>query len=331
MLGRKNDVVWGAGFRRSSDEIDNTLFATFEPASRDDQTWSAFFQDRIELADKLQLTVGAKFEDNDYTGFETQPNIRLSWHMHERRTFWTAASRAVRIPSRLDANLRLTLPFPIPGIPFPVYVTAAGNPEIDSEVLTAYEAGYRMRASDALSFDVAVFHNEYEDLQTVEPQLPVIVAVPPLPYILLPNLLDSRMAGESSGGTFVMNWQPASSWRLNFQYSRFDLDLATEPGSLDQQRPNLVGNSPEDQFAVYAFAELPRNLSFYTGVRYVDKLPNQGIESYTAVDVTLSWQPRERISTSLAVQNLNDARHLEFAEGANQIERSAALKVTFSF
>jgi iron complex outermembrane receptor protein len=331
-LGDRNDVLWGVGFRRSSDELDNTLFASFEPASRDDQTWSAFFQDKIELVnERLFLMLGSKFEDNDYTGFETQPNVRLSWRIDERRTFWTAASRAVRIPSRLDSDLRLTLPFPIPGIPFPVYVTAAGNPDIDSERLTAYEAGYRMQAGDALSFDLAVFHNDYEDLQTVEPQMPIFVLVPPLPYILLPNLLDSRMTGESSGATFFANWQPAARWRLRFQYSRFDLDLETEPGSLDPQRPNLTGNSPEDQLGIYAFAELPRNLSLYTGIRYVDELPNQAIESYTAVDVNLAWQPRERMRASIAVQNLNDSRHLEFRDGANQIERSASIKVTFSF
>ena len=330
-FGDRNDVLWGVGFRESSDELDNTLFASFEPANRDDQTWSAFFQDKIELSERLYLTLGSKFEDNDYTGFESQPNARLSWLMDERRTFWAAISRAVRIPSRLDTDLRLTLPFPIPGIPFPVYVTVAGNPELDSERLVAYEAGYRIQAGDRLSFDVTVFHNDYEDLQTVEPQPPVIVAVPPLPYALVPNLLDSRMAGESSGATFVANWQPASSWRLRFQYSRFDLDLETEPGSLDQARPNLTGNSPEDQLAVYAFAELPRNLSLYTGIRYVDALPNQAVESYTAVDVNLAWQARERMRASIAVQNLNDSRHLEFRDGANQIERSASIKVTFSF
>lgn len=39
-LGRQ-DVLWGAGLRSTSDQIGNTQFATFDPASRSDQTASA--------------------------------------------------------------------------------------------------------------------------------------------------------------------------------------------------------------------------------------------------------------------------------------------------
>ena len=38
-------------------------------------------QDRIELKDEavVYLTLGAKFEHNDYTGYEQQPNVRVTW------------------------------------------------------------------------------------------------------------------------------------------------------------------------------------------------------------------------------------------------------------
>ena len=55
-----------------------------------------------------------------------------------QRAFWGAVSRAVRIPSRLDSDLRLTVPIGLVGIPF--YVTADGSPSYDSEELIAYEA-----------------------------------------------------------------------------------------------------------------------------------------------------------------------------------------------
>jgi hypothetical protein len=51
-----------------------------------------------------------------------------------------------------------------------------------------------------------------------------------------------------------------------------------------------------------------------------------------AVDTSLLWRPRERLETSLSVQNLNDDRHVEFGSGnANQLERSAFLRVLWAF
>ncbi len=329
----RHDVLWGLGFRSSADQIGNTALATFDPDHRDDHTLSAFLQDKIALkSDKWYLTLGSKFEHNDYTGVETQPNVRLSWLISERQSFWTAASRAVRIPARLDSDLRLTLPLNAPMIPIPVYVTAEGNPDLESETLLAYEAGYRIRVTARLSFDVSVFHNSYDNLQTVEPAGVTLVLVPPRPYGVLHQTLESMMEGHSSGGTFVANWQPLDGWRLRVQYTSIDLDLKTKPGSVDVLRPLLSGNSPDGKVSVHSFLDLRHGLSLYVGVRHVGALPNQSVPSYLSVDTSLLWKPRERLEASLSVQNLNDDRHIEFGSAdAEQIERSAFLRVLWSF
>ncbi len=329
----RHDVIWGLGFRSSEDDIGNTALATFDPDHREDHTFSAFLQDKIALKrDKLFLTLGSKFEHNDYSGSETQPNARLSWLVSERQSFWTAASRAVRIPARLDSDLRLTLPINAPTIPFPVYVTADGSPDFKSETLRAYEAGYRIRVTGRLSFDVSIFHNSYDDLQTVEPGGVTLVLVPPRPYAIVHQTLENLMEGHSTGGTFVANWQPRDGWRLRFQYTHIDFDLKTKPGSADVLRPRLGGNSPDSKMALHSFLDLPQGLRLYAGARYVAALPNQNVPSYLAVDTSLLWRPRDRLEASLSVQNLNDDRHIEFGSAdANQIERSAFLRVLWSF
>lgn len=330
-FGDRNDFLWGVSFRDTRDEINNTLFASFVPDNRDDQTFSLFLQDKITLRpERLFLTLGSKFEENDYTGSEVQPNLRLAWLVNEQQTFWAAASRAVRIPSRLDADLTLTAPITVPGIPFPLYVNVNGNHDFDSEELLAYEAGYRIQSGENASFDITVFRNEYDELQTTEPQAPILVLVPPLPYIILPNALANGMDGHSTGGTFVANWQPLASWRLRFQYAYFDLELRNEPTSQDATSTNIAGNSPQHQAAIHSFVDLPRNLSFYTGLRYVDELPNQDTDSYTAVDVNLGWRPRNNLQASIAMQNLTDDSHVEFGVGS-EIERTAYLRIVWTF
>jgi iron complex outermembrane receptor protein len=322
-----HDVLWGAGVRWTGDEIENTTFVTFDPAERQDRTWSAFLQDKIGLRnERMFVTLGSKFEHNDYSGFEVQPSARFSWIINERRAFWSSVSRAARIPSRLDADLRLTVPIGMATIP--IYVTANGSRNFDSETLVATEAGYRVRPAQHLSFDVAVFRHDYDQLQTIERQAPIVVLGPPA-YAVVPQTLGNLLTGTATGGTFVASWQPLERWRLRFQYTRLDLDLTTEPGSTDTSRVVEDGNSPEDQVAVHSYVDLPRGFQLYTGVRYVDELPNQNVESYIAVNGGAAWSPRENLDISLAVDNLNDARHVEF--GTKQIERSAILRARWSF
>ncbi len=332
-VGSRHDLLWGLAYRDSRDRIDNTLFASFEPPSRGFRRYGAFIQDRIALKpDALYLTLGTKLGDNEYTGLEHQPNIRLAWHPDRRQTLWSAVSRGVRIPSRLDEDLVLTVPAAAPGIPLPFYFIVTGSDDIESEELVAYEAGYRFQQSENLSFDVALFRNEYDDLQTNEPDAPILVLVPPLPYVIVPSHLDSNMRGTSVGGTAVANWQPLPGWRLRAQYAYLDLELETVAPSQDITSPALAGNSPKHQAAVYSFLDLPRDVSLYAGVRYVDELPNQGVDSYVALDLNLAWRFRPNAEVSLAVQNVTDDTHPEFEAGTgNLIERSAYLKLHWSF
>lgn len=331
-IGARHDFLWGLTFRDSRDDIVNTQFAAFQPPSRSTQRYGAFLQDRIALVpEELYLTIGAKFGHNDYTGSENQPNIRLAWHPDARQTLWTAYSRGVRIPSRLDDDLVLTIPTSAPGIPLPFYFIVTGTDAIQSEELKAYEAGYRFQAGEALSFDFAVFYNEYDKLQTNEPDPPILELVPPLPHVIVPSHLSNGMQGESAGGTFVMNWQPLINWRLRFQYAYLDLDLETGAPSQDVSSPALAGNSPRNQAAIHSFLDLPLDLSFYVGVRYVDELPNQAVDAYLATDINLSWRFRPNMEAVIAVQNLTDDTHPEFeAETGSLIERSIYLKLAWS-
>jgi iron complex outermembrane receptor protein len=328
-IGRHN-MLWGAGLRSTSDDIGNTLFATFTPASRSDRTLSAFLQDRIEIRpEKVFLTIGSKFEDNDYTGFEYQPNVRVTWLASDVQTVWGALSRAVRVPARLNTDLRLIAPLSIPGLPFPVFVNVNGNRDYESEELSSLEAGYRIRIRDSLSVDVAVFTNEYDKLQTQEAVPPIVVPGPPT-YLLIRATLDNGLGADSSGGTIAVNWQPLQRLRLQMHYARLNLDLDLDAGSNDLNAVNVAGNSPENQIGAHAFVELPHHLSLYAGARYVDELPNQGVPSYTALDLSLAWNPTPRLRVSATMNNANDARHLEFGSG-RYIERRAFLQASWTF
>ncbi|HET6629324.1 MAG TPA: TonB-dependent receptor [Woeseiaceae bacterium] len=328
--GERHRIIWGGGFRVTSDELDNTTFASFLPEERTDETFSLFAQDDIELwSEDVLLTVGAKVEHNDYTDWEFQPNLRLSWTPSDRHFLWAAVSRAVRIPARLNTDLELFAPVAVPGLPVPLYINVSGSKDFAAEELVATELGYRLGYGEDLSFDLALFHHDYENLQTQEASPIVAVGDPPR-YLLLPATLGNNMQGRSSGGTLVANWQPTASWRLQFQYAYLNMDLETEADSNDAGAVNVAGNSPEHQAAVHSYLQLPQDFDLFMSVRYVDELPNQNVPDRTAVDLSLGWEPLDELRLSLTVRNLNDDEHLEFG-GGNLIERSAWARAVWTF
>ena len=127
------------------------------------------------------MTLGSKFERNEFTGFEVQPTIRARWSA-PRRSVWGAVSRAVRVPTRFDTDLRIRFPNS-PAL------LLTGSEAFKSETLIAYEAGYRKLYSDRLSVDVAVYVNRYDDLRSQE--LPTGPGQP----IVLANMLNALSRG----------------------------------------------------------------------------------------------------------------------------------------
>ncbi len=320
LWGERHDIVMGAGYRHSSDTVAGSLFSTFTPARRGDQTYNIFIEDKIDLANKkLFLSLGTKVEHNDYTGYAVQPNMRLNWLATPHQNIWMSVSRALRIPSRIDTDVRVTTPIPVPSVPFPVYAQISGSSAVEAETLVAYEAGYRIQPHETLSFDFAMFSNHYDKLASTEPSLPVVNTKPPLPHIILPNTRANGVSGRSHGATMAVKWQPLPNWRMQMHYANVQLTLRTDPGSVEKNALRIAGNSPRHQLSLFSNLDLPRNISVFVGARYVSQLPNLKVPQYIAVDASLAWQPRSNIDLSLTVRNLNSPGHFEF----NTVSRQA--------
>lgn len=328
--GEDHNISWGSGYRISRDRIDNTLFSSFEPDHRTDETFSIFIQDKINLWNqRVFLTLGSKFEHNDYSGFEYQPNARLSWLVDDAQTVWTSVSRAVRIPSRLDTDLHLVIPLgSANNIPF--YLSVDGNRDFEPEKLVAYEAGYRVQASDNLFIDLAVFYNDYDNIQTADDGEPII-SLDPL-YVMGTKTLNNGIEGVSSGGTLLVNWQPLSNWRLRFQYAYLNVNLDNKRGNLDIDSRTEEDNSPQHQFAIHSYLDLRDSLSLYAGLRYVDRLPNLDNPAYSALDISIQWRPWDPVELALTGTNLTDSGHTEFGIADSfEIERSIYGTITWRF
>jgi iron complex outermembrane receptor protein len=174
-----HQVIWGLSYRYGHDHIvgkslqDGTESFLISPASVNDQVFSGFVQDEVALINnKLWLTIGSKFEHNDYSGFEGQPSARIMWAPHNQHRVWAGVSRAVRTPSRAEQDFRL-LTQVVPGqtLPTPPYfipttgIYSQGSPNYKAEEVVAYEIGYRTTFSKSASLDVTGFYNDYKSLR----------------------------------------------------------------------------------------------------------------------------------------------------------------------
>jgi iron complex outermembrane receptor protein len=319
--GTRNDVVWGLGYRLYADNVDTNLAIKLFPPKRRTQIFSTFVQDAITLVpEKLILTLGSKFEHNDYTGFEIQPNVRLTYMPTERQTLWGAISRAVRTPSRVESDISFQQPIG-PG----QFATIVGNPNFKSEKLIAYELGHRIQYKN-LYFDTAAFYNRYDDLRTIEPSASGLVA-------------GNGLKGESYGIELGPTYKVADWWRLQAAYTWLQLQLSRKPGSLDpfMFEKDIEGRSPHHQFTLRSSFDLPQHLQLDGILRYVDSLPGIGVARYYVLDLRLGWNPYKDLEFSIVGQNLLSRRHAEFTPSAlvqtqpTQVESGVYGKVTWHF
>lgn len=333
-LGERQDVVWGAGYRRTSDDIRGSLRVSFNPPAKSNELFSAFGQDEIALApDRLYLTVGVKLEHNGFSGFGVQPNARLAWILDDRNTLWAAVSRALKTPAR-DETVRFNAAaLPGPG-GLPVLVSLFGASELDESVL-ATEMGFRTELRSDLSFDVAAYYNTYEDLTSDEPSTPFLESSPGPLHLVAPFFARNLLDGESHGAEIALNWKLTSRWILSPGFAYEQIHIYRDPGSQDTaMTASMQGSTPREQAQLRSNVEINRHLEWNSSAYFVGRLAT--VPSYTRLDSGVTWQPAKAFSFSIVGQNLLRDHHAEFDNVAqivntSLIKRSAYAKFSLQF
>jgi iron complex outermembrane receptor protein len=275
------------------------------------QLFSGFAQDEIALIpDKLRLTLGTKLEHNDFSGFEVQPTARLAWTLTSRQTFWGAISRAVRSPSRFDADERT-----------PFLNTPGGD--FDSEKALSYELGYRVRPLDRLSLSTAVFFDQYTDLRSIDTN------PNPPPQLAFANHQHADTWGLELSGDF----EAADWWRLRGGYTYFEKNIWAATSSVLAGSDQFEGLDSHHQFLVQSIMDLPAHFQFDTVARYTSTvpssvLPTPEVPAYFSLDLRVAWRYKN-IEASLVGQNLLDDLHPEF--GPLQMPRGVYGKIALRF
>lgn len=335
-----HEIVWGFGYRFGHDNItgkQNQAGLTplnVNPVSVNDQLFSGFIQDELTLIDnKLWLTIGSKFEHNDYSGFEGQPSARIMWAPHNQHRLWAGVSRSVRTPSRIEQRgsvLTGVMPPEFPNQPVPVAVLAQGLPSYRSEEVITYEAGYRTTFSKSVSLDVTGFYNDYRDLRYALQGSPSFNGT----FLNQPLDFTNNLNGKTYGVEIATVWQMLDWWRWDINYSWLHTQL-------NNIGPAQTGISPQQRVSLRGALSPWQNIDLDFWFRYVDTNFSVGsfgktyIKGYVTLDLRAAWCPYKNIELSLTGQNLLAQSHLEYVS-ENQtlptaIDRGMYGKISWGF
>jgi iron complex outermembrane receptor protein len=329
----RHDVVWGIGQRIASDDISGgSLAFSMVPAARRVTLSSAFAQDTFSLVpDVLTVTAGSKFEYSTGAGSHAQPNLRLSYSPERRHNVWTAISHAVRTPSRTEQGMVVNVRV-IPTEGLPLLARASGNPAVDAEHLTAYEAGYRVQVAKRVHFDVAAFYNRYSDLLQFAPYT-LIEAVPAPLHVVVGQQYTNRNDAESYGAEALLRVQPMRWWRVEASLTRFTAHVADELANVSSTEA-VNASSPSWQWHTASRLTLSRNIEADATFYRVGEVVAAGVPTYSRLDLRLGWT-RGPFGFSVTGQNLLHADHLEFdvidALVGSRVPRRATARLTWTF
>jgi iron complex outermembrane receptor protein len=312
-VGRHN-MVFGAGYRLyDGDDFNSGAGFFFEPRTRVSHRLNAFGQDEITVAKGVFLTLGSKFERNEFTGLEIQPTARLRWSA-AHRSAWAAVSRAVRVPTRFDTDLRIR-------IPGSEMLLLTGSDAFESENVVAYEGGYRQQVRERISIDLAAYLNHYDDLRTQE--------VGTAPPVRLANMMNA----VSSGLEATTSVQIAPRWQAHVSYAYLWKEFTFDPGSRDPTGGASEANDPHSIFKVRSYINATSRVEIDAFFRFVSALPKPAVDAYAELDARAGYRIRPGWDLSLVGNNLLRPRHVEFRAGTapETYERAVTVRSVWRF
>jgi iron complex outermembrane receptor protein len=308
--GGSNLLSVGAGLRWSPFQIIPQIPSdSLVPPTGLDHIYTGFLQDEISVDKAVHLTVGAKLQQNNYSGFDALPSGRLLWSPNDKQTLWAGITRSVTTPSDIEEN------FLLQGVTPSLVIQVLGNHQFKSEDVMGYEGGYRGTVNPHLFVDVSAFWNHYNQLQSFSSEM--ISQSGSTNYITIQY--TNQISGSASGFEIAPQFAIGSAWRLNLAYSflnsNFQAAGATSNISSTGSVSTYDGSSPKHQVVLQSMIDLPWRIQFDQTYRFISALPAQKVPAYQTADLHLSRPVGSNFQVEAVGQNLFQPRHYEWGTG----------------
>jgi iron complex outermembrane receptor protein len=369
-----HDVIWGLALRHTVDDLRLPAGPYLLLDGKDSRTsYSAFIHDDVTLIpERLKFIWGSKFERDGLTGSNVQPNVRMLWTPNSSDTVWGALSRSVRSPRRIESLATIDIAALDPSVVSPLLpsgLTAmlqmAPRPgaSVMAEKALSLEAGWRKQLGPQLSFDSAIYLNDYSDLRGgrlvgASPQdsapgigqsIACLISNPFNPpqncYFTIQGYNTNQDKFRTWGGEFAVDWHPNSQWRVQGAYAYLHAQ-GVLTGDLigDSQIKAYEGATPQHQLSLRSNYSFGQGLNLDLWARRVSATKHYAlnavdpfvIHAYVSLDARLAWQVDRQLELAVMGKNLLTNRHAEFADSfpytrAYDVQRTLFLTALWRF
>ena len=254
------------------------------------------------------------------------PRIALNYKAMDDLSFRASWGRSFRAPTLAERFVR-DAGF-LDGLP---------NPAVDKETMTAYEVGMFKQFNDKVSFDIAGFLNDYDNLiESI-----TVTNAAHKQYFSYRNITQARIWGIETS----LNIRPNNDWNLNLAYTYMNAKNTSYVKGistmLDQNPdPEWLPMRPEHTASASATWKPVSSLALNLNARYVSKY--KAVNFYTnplgtnypgdfiVLNAGVKYQAAETVSLSLLCRNIGNVQYEE-AEWFRAPGRSFVAGVDFTF
>src|SRR5262249_16204273 len=132
----------------------------------------------------------------------------------------------------------------------------------------AYEAGWRWELAPGLSFDAALFYNDYDRLSSLEFGTPYLG---PDGRTIVPIVNENLTSGYARGGELLVEGSPLRGWNLTANYTHLDMSLTPHGDDLNRGEW-LEGSTPRNLAGLRSLVTLGDALELDAQFRYQSRI-----------------------------------------------------------
>ncbi|KFZ37997.1 hypothetical protein HR45_05655 [Shewanella mangrovi] len=315
-LGDNHQLTAGIEYWNAQMKDGIVLAATGDSFEQD--SYSAYAEDQWQPLQPLTITLGARYEKHDNFNGHASPRLYAVYNLADDWTVKGGVSTGYNTPSLSQLHDGVS------GITGNGTINTVGNPELDPEKSTNYEAGVYYENIDDFNANITVFYNKYED--AIES------------YAITDDTNSYRNVGEArvEGVEFATSFPllvDELTFNLNYTYNNSKQQGGENDGAPFNATAKHMVNARvqwqiNDDLSARVSAEyhgkLPRYTSVYDNLTAVqqevaDALGSE-MKAWTVIDLGASYKATDSITVNANINNLFDKDFSEvqlFGSGRN--------------
>lgn len=271
--------------------------------------FSAYIQDEIELSDRFDLILGARFDSFDIEVLnlvvdetrtrkdeQISPRLGLVYKPQENLSLYGSYSESF-LPRSGEQYANIN----------------GSNNQLDPNTFSNLEAGVKLDFADGLSLTSAVFEIEQSSPQVADND----------PATL--DIIDSQITGFET----QLQGQLTNNWFISASYSYLEGEQVDRSGPTGLRPREL----PENMFSVWSNYQLTDRFAWGLGFThqddsFIDNGNTAVLPSYTRVDAAAYYDLSDRFRVQLNIENLTDEVYFPYSHSTHQVSVGAPMNAS---